>query len=433
MGILKYTHKKVADLVRVTATKLKIHPQEVKKGQLFSADKELTDWTLRNLGGLKAIVDRFFPLTAKDHVEILETKEVNAYIKQLETKLAKRESQEKKLLLAVQENIKPLAKIVPRKFKAVSSEQERQVVVMLNDCHIGLIVNGDEINNVNSFGWQQACRRSALMLKETLNYKIHNRDQVTKVHLILNGDLIQGIIHGLVTDQMEKMVHQINGAVHIFSYLIAGLAAEFKEVEVSGLSGNHCDFPHKRENHKRVSAEKYDSYANIIFYALSAAFRNNENVKFNVTKGLFLSLDLPAGRAMACHGDTLFSRALGNPGTNINVKSLSDEIRKFNNAEISRGHKPVKLFLFGHVHSFCHFITNDGVDVYVAPSLSGTDAYSHGNFNANTNLIGQVVFESTPKYIIGDSRLVRLNEADNDKTLDELIPLFDNELKWRKP
>ena len=335
-------------------------------------------------------------------------------------------------MLAVQENLQPLPKIKQRSFKPVNSEQERQIVLMLNDTHYGLIVNSDEVNEVNSFGWQQACRRTAMMLKETLNYKVHNRNQVTKVHLVLNGDLIQGIIHGLQMDQMEKSVHQVNGAVHILTYLIANLASEFKQVEVHGLCGNHEDMPHKREHGKRVSSEKYDSYANIIFYGLSTAFRDISHIKFNFTKGLFVSIDLPAGRCGVCHGDTLFSRALGNPGTNINVKSLSDEIRKFNNAEVSRGRLPIKLFLFGHVHTMAHFITTDGVEVYVAPSLSGTDGHSHGSYNANTNLIAQVLFESTPFFIMGDTRLVRLDKADADSSLDLLIPVFKNELKWQK-
>src|SRR5258708_40174716 len=93
---------------------------------------------------------------------------------------------------------------------------------------------------------------------------------------------------------------------------------------------------------------------------------------------------------------------------------------------------PVKLVLFGHVHNFAHFITSDGVEVYIAPSLSGTDGHSFGSYNANTNTIGQVLFESTPKFILGDSRLVRLKEADNDSTLDELIPIYHNSLKWQK-
>lgn len=422
----------VAELIKRTANELGKKPQELTKGQILSADPKLTEWTLRNLGGVKAIQDRFFPLTTKDLVEIAETKDVNNYIKNLEQKVAKKELFQQKLISLVKESLTPLPKIQQRKFKPSSTEQERQLVLMLNDTHYGLIVHSDEVNDVNSFGWTQACRRSAMMLKETLNYKQHNRNQVSKVHLVLNGDLIQGIIHGLQMDQMEKSIHQVNGAIHILTHLISNLASEFKEVQVHGLCGNHEDSPHKRDHGKRVNSEKYDSYANIIFYSLSTAFRNSDHIGFNFTKGLHLNIDLPAGRALITHGDTLFSRALGNPGTSLNVKTLSNAIREWNAGEIAKGRPPVKLVMFGHVHTMAHFITSDGVEVYIAPSLSGTDGYSHGGFNANTNLIAQVVFESTPKFIMGDTRLVRLNGADNNSDYDQLIPIYKNSLKWSK-
>lgn len=429
---MKYTQKMVAVLIKQIAKDSGIHAQEVKAGQLLAERNDLTLWQLRKLGSLQSIKDRYFPMSTKDHVSIKESKDITSYIKNLETKITNKTVLEKRLLSAIKETLQPLPKITPRKFKPTSTEQERQLVLMLNDTHYGLIVHSDEINEVNSFGWTEACRRTAMMLKETLNYKAHTRNQVTKVHLVLNGDLIQGIIHGLQMDQMEKSIHQVNGAVHILTYLIAALAEEFKEVQVHGICGNHEDSPHKRDHGKRVSSEKYDSYANIIFYSLSTAFRTSDHVKFNFTKNLYLSIDLPAGRAVVAHGDTLFSRTLGNPGTSINVKSLSNEIRAWNAAEVARGFPPVKLLLFGHVHTFAHFITSDGVEVYIAPSLSGTDAYSHGSFNANTNLIGQVVFESTKEFIMGDSRLIRLQFADKDSSLDKLIPVYKNSLKWSK-
>lgn len=433
MKLLK--HKEIADLIQKAATDRSLNPQEVTKAHILKLDNSPSNWLLRkSLKGssLDAIKDRFFPITEVQRVESEETKDVLAQMKKLEDKLAKREYFEAKLLEAVEKNIKPLPRIHFKKFKPTTKEQERQLVVMLNDTHYGLIVRPEEINNVNSFGWEQACRRSAMMLKETLNFKVHNRNQVTKVHLVLNGDLIQGIIHGLLYSQMEKAVHQFNGAVHILTHFISMLAQEFREVEVHGICGNHEDAIHKREHGKRVNAEKYDSYANMIFYAISAAFRNSNHVKFNFTRGLFINMNLPAGRVVVCHGDTFFAKALGNPSTVINYKKLSEEITKFNAAEISRGQQPAKLLLFGHTHKFFHLITEDGVEVYNAPSLSGADGHSHGSYNANYNLIGQVVFESTPKFIMGDTRLIRLQDADNDVELDNLIPVYRNELKWQK-
>lgn len=432
---MKLKHKNIAELIETAAKDFQIKPQEVTKKHILQLPQSPSNWDLRKAlegSSLASIQKRFFPISEKQLVENSETKEYNDQVKALEAKLAKRQYFEAKLLEAVEKNVKALPKIPLKKFKPTSSDQERHLVVMLNDTHYGLLVHGDEVNNVNSFGWEQACRRSAMMLRETLSFKVHNREQVNKVHLVLNGDLIQGVIHGLMHTQMEKWVYQMNGAVHILTHFIALLAQEFKEVEVHGMCGNHEDAIWKRDHGKRVNSEKYDSFANAIFYALSTAFRNSPQVTFNVTKGLFLTMNLPGGRAGIAHGDTLFSRALGNPGSSINVKSLGEAIRTFNEGEVSRGKTPIKLFLFGHVHSFAHFITSGGVEVYIAPSLSGTDGHSHGSYNANSNLIGQVVFESTPKFIMGDARLIRLQDADSNAGLDEIIPVYKNNLKWAK-
>jgi hypothetical protein len=124
---------------------------------------------------------------------------------------------------------------------------------------------------------------------------------------------------------------------------------------------------------------------------------------------------------MVVHGHNIFSKALGNIGRSINVKGLTEAIRDFNAGEIAKGNKPIKLLLLGHVHNFGHFVNVDGVEVVIAPSLSGLDTFAHG-LTINSSLAGQVVFESTSKYVLGDMRLIRVHEADKDSSLDAIIP-----------
>ena len=85
--------------------------------------------------------------------------------------------------------------------------------------------------------------------------------------------------------------------------------------------------------------------------------------------------------------------------------------------------------MFGHVHFYSDFYTPCGVRVVTNPSLSGTDGFAH-SLGINNSTSAQVLFESTKDYILGDSRLVQLNEADDMKSLDKIIPTFNKELKW---
>lgn len=404
---------------------------EIKQADVLDADSSLTEWEIRKLGGLSGIKKKYFPVTELELAIIHKTKKDNSYVNKLEAQLGEKLHFENELIRIVSENLRPLPNIKNNAKPRKPTQQEREMVVMLNDTHFGAIIESSEIGGINNYGWKEACRRTSMLLQETLDYKLSHRKDVTKLHVVLNGDIIQGLIHNLNGRGMELTIHQINGAVHILTNFISNCANNFPKVIVTGLSGNHCDLPHKREHGKRVIQEKYDSFTNMIFYSLSAAFRNIKNVEFNFPKTLYAMIDLPAGRCLITHGDTLFTRSLGQPGNSINVKSLSEAIRKFNSGEIQKGNPAVKMVLLGHVHVYANFITDDGVEVMIAPSLSGTDGFAH-SLNINNNLTGQIVFESTKKYILGDSRLVRVGDADNNKELDKLIPIFKNELKWQK-
>lgn len=422
--------KTILSEIRRIAKAIGCQPNEVTKTMLLS-EGNVSEWELRKLGGLTSIMKAHFPYQDKNLGEIASLKESQSYISKLEKLVGNKEKFEKEVKDIFMEKLKPIKPIKLQNKKRQRSKQKRELVMMLNDTHFGLIVDPDEVNRVNKFDWPEACRRVAMVVRETIDFKPHTREEVETVHLVLNGDSLAGTIHGMNTKGIDMFVHQLNGTMHILTYVISHLLQNFKNVKVTGISGNHEDAMHKREHGKRVITEKYDSYINTTYFALSSVFRDNKRVDFNFPKTPYAFIDLPGGRTMVAHGDVVFSKQLGNPGTNINVKGLSEEIRKFNSNEVARGKAPIKLVLFGHTHCMAHFITSDGVEVYNAPSLSGVDGYAH-SLNINNNFIGQVVFESTKDFVLGDHRLVRVNKADNDKTLDAIIPPFKRELAWSK-
>ncbi len=394
------------------------------------SDNGLSERQIRKFGGLSKIKNAHFPFQEKSLADIKELSNQASYIKKLENELGQKQSLEKLMKAALDKILTPLPKITPPKIKSKNSKDMVEFVGMLNDTHIGVIIDGEEIGGINDFDFKEACRRFAFYTKEVINYKKHKHSQVKKLHLVLNGDLIAGIIHGLDTKGIHLMIHQVNAALHIFTHVIQNLATEYSEIEIHGIAGNHDRAVHKNHG-KRAVGEVYDSYANSIFYGLSVAFRNSPNIKFNFPKTAYGFINLPAGRAMFAHGDHVFSSALGNPGKAINVKSLTEAVRNFNAGEIAKGKEPVKLLLLGHVHVFAHFITTDGVEVYISPCLSGLDSFAH-SLTINTSFVAQPVFESTKDFILGDCRLIRLASADKDGDLDKIIPVYNKELKWIK-
>jgi hypothetical protein len=316
------------------------------------------------------------------------------------------------------------------KVKVKKGGLHREVVVMLNDTHYGLIVPKKEVGDVNEYDWKQACRRSAYLAQQVVDYKIEKRQEVEVLHIVINGDILNGVIHDLTARTSELLAHQQNGAIHILTHFIAYCKQNYKKVVVHGTSGNHDDSIHRREG-GRVISHKHDSNLAPVYFALSAIFKNEKDIVFNIPDGMYAEINLPAGRCLATHGDTMFSKQLGNPGKSLSTESLSVAINKYNTGEISIGKEPFKLYLYGHVHTHASFTTYDGTKVFIAPSLSGLDIYAK-SLAINNNQTGQVIFESTPKHILGDVRLVQVTEADNQKELDNIIPTYKNSLKWEK-
>lgn len=411
------------------AHQLGISTHEVTMKQLIDNGYIPSNHFVKKLGGIDLIKKTYFPFEEKDLASIAEMKNQTKYINKLEEAAGNKALFQKTLIDAIDKNLKPLPRPKTVKFKKEKDENKTTIVSMLNDTHYGLKIDKDEIDNLNSFSWVEACRRTAFTVKKTINFKKHRKNQYRKLHLVLNGDLLAGIIHGTKSQTLELWIHQVNGGTNILTNAIHQYSQEFNEVVVSCVGGNHEELPHKREGGHRVTQEHYDNFSNSMFYALSVAFRNYSNVSFDIPKTPYLFLDLPAGRAGVFHGHNLFSKALGNPGKAINVKGLTDSIRDFNAGELGKGRDPLKLVLFGHTHCHFHFITNDGVEVYGAPSLSGLDGFAH-QLTINSNFIGQVVFESTKDFILADARLIRLKSADKDSSLDNIIPIYKNQLKW---
>lgn len=352
-----------------------------------------------------------------------------SYTATLEKMLANKITFQEELKQLFKDKLLPTPKMQTFQLPVRKSPNVRELVVMLNDLHLGLTVFSDEVNNVNSFNYKIACRRVAAVIEQAITYKPHNRNEYSKIHLMLNGDLVAGILHSINTKHIDLLAHQVNSALHVFTHSINALIKAYPKAEIAvhGVSGNHSDSPHKREGGNRVIVEKFDNVENNVFYALSWIFSNNNQVTFDFPKTPYALIDLPAGRAMLNHGDVFF-KSLGNPGRNLNIKGLSEDIHKFSLGEIKKGKPPIELVLMGHVHVFANFQTFHGTEVYIAPSLSGTDAYAH-SLNINSNQTGQVIFETTDKFLMGDRRLIRVSDADNRKELDQIIPTFKRTLK----
>lgn len=430
MSNKKVKLKDIVDLIEKISANLGIHPHQLTKAKfLKEAEDEVTEWNLRSNGGLTAIIKANFPLEDKDIAKIQEQKEISRYINKLEKELGNQKLFQEKIEKMITKNLKPVKIVKPYVAKKNKLKDTREVNALLSDMHYGSLINGDEIGDVNNFAWAEASRRTALFVKQVCDYKLDKRDEVKQLNLFINGDVIQGVLRELQMRHHDLLVYQTNGAIHILTHAIMTLAKNFKKVKVIMTPGNHDNAVHKRSGGKRQLVETFDSYINIVYFAVSAIFKDQKNVEFDIPKTHYAFHDSIGGRMMVTHGDVQFSSSLGNPHKSLNIESLTREIDKFNSGEVAKGKEPVKIVMFGHVHKEISFRTETGVQVLMNNSLSGTDGFAH-SLTVNHNGASQTVFETTKDFIFGDSRNIQLLDADKDASLDKIIPVYNQQLKW---
>jgi len=285
----------------------------------------------------------------------------------------------------------------------------------MSDLHYGCITDSKEVPN-NSYNWLIASRRTALFVDQVVRYKEQHRKDSDLV-LLLNGDIIHGIIHDLPA--VEPLSQQFVGALFILSQAISYAATKFSKVSVVCTSGNHGRNPIRHSG--RAASQKWDSFETMLYKALELNIvKVHSNVKFDIPKTIFCDLQLHGHRMFVSHGDTGFN--LGNPGKSINVKSLTEQINKINAAEKNFRH--YNVFMFGHLHTALHMELDSSTHLMLNGCMGGVDSFAN-SIGIHDNPVVQTIFECTPENAVGDVRFVTLKRSDNNPNLDLIIRPFE--------
>jgi hypothetical protein len=299
----------------------------------------------------------------------------------------------------------------PVKTKKSKKKTKRTIVAHVSDTHIGCCIRKEEMDNVNEFNPTVAARRFAYYFKQVAEYKPEHRDE-TDLVMVLNGDLVAGIIH----DQewgVLPMTTQFSLALSIFTQGISYLAQQFNNVRVICTTGNHGRYMHK-SNKGRVSNAKWDGFDVNIYIALEYALKSHKNVSFQIPETPYAKFEIQGHKFFATHGDTVVS--VGNVSKTINIHRIKDQLNDISSA---LGEK-VDVALIGHIHKATWQTLDNGTELLINGTLSGTDGFAQSIGILHNNPSQQII-EVTEKYSAGDVRFVRVKDADNMKELDKII------------
>lgn len=296
---------------------------------------------------------------------------------------------------------------------------KRTLVACISDTHFGANVSSAELADINSFDWQVASRRLALLAEQIISYKPDYRKD-TDLVIQLNGDIIAGLIHNQEWF-VSLLATQFAGTLCLLSQMISTVAQHFSKVRVVCTSGNHGRSMSKGDK-GRANVHKWDSYETLVYIALREALKNSTpNVSFEIPEAPYAVYNVQGNNILQTHGDTVINA--GNPGKSINMTSLNSQINNINASDKILGKTKVDIVCIGHVHVPTVQLLQNGCMLVINGCLSGTDpfAQSIGIFGNNPT---QIIFESVKGHPVGDLRLLKLQDADKESRFDKIIKPF---------
>ena len=292
---------------------------------------------------------------------------------------------------------------------------EREVVVLLSDTHYGQIIDPREVPG-SRYGWLEASRRTAFLMREAAAFKPTHRDRTT-CRLLLCGDLIEGEIHGVSRDA-DCLASQLDGARQILTSAIVYLREHFSRVDVVCATGNHERWP--GQMHRAVS-RKWDGAGHVLYRTLEAIFARDASVTWTIPRTPYTTWETPGGVVCAItHGDTVVHA--GSPARTVHVHKIAEQLRRMNGARTMQGLPPIRSLALGHYHVPLRVALDDGADVVVNGCLGGTAAYAQGGYGVHGSRPAQCIWESTARHPVGDLRVVEVAQGDADDGLDLIVP-----------
>ncbi len=428
--------KDIVKQIEQIAKKLNVVPHQLPKAKFIELSG-ITPWQLQSVGGYQTLVNAYFPPEDKELKDIQINKQRKAYLSKLEKQYGTWEAFAEQLTDSLVKRLETMKvepvilneKATKEYIKSISKEDlhdttPRSVVVALTDLHFGTNVDPAELGGKNAFNWNIGARRFGFIMEQLQTYKMELRHLHEEIVLLLGGDLIGGVIHNQEGPDYDLITFQVNGALSYFIQAFEHLKTFYPKVRVVCQPGNHGRMMHKQSKDRALS-QKYDSFENIIFYALSKYFSNDPKVEIIVPKTPYADVTVQGHRIFMSHGDGVF--ITGNPGKSINTDNIDKQVQRVNAEERNKNRKPFEVFVFGHVHQAAHFQVSSGAHIIINGSMIGTDSYAQGVGIMSNNPV-QVMWETNAKFAVGDSRWLFVTAADDQKRLEKIIKPYNYEL-----
>jgi hypothetical protein len=289
-----------------------------------------------------------------------------------------------------------------------TGKKKRIVNIALSDLHYHSLLDPREVPF--QYGPLEEARRTAQIVQEVCEYKPQYRDD-SELFAHIFGDIMQGDLHD--PRDAATITEQFGAVVYLLVQAITVWAGAFKRVTVRCVPGNHGR--NKRRHSDRATTQKWDSFENMIYFAIKMAVATLPNVKVEIPYTPYYIYQAFDKQGFVTHGDTVLDA--GFPSSTIDIKKIRNHINELNAGE----GKESDLFVIGHVH--CGSI----VEIPSGPTfMSNGCLVPPDGFAVSRGILkqkcGQQLWESVPGHICGYRRFLNVDEStDKDSSLDKIV------------
>lgn len=255
-----------------------------------------------------------------------------------------------------------------------------------SDWHWGEVVNGSEINNVNSYNLKTAHARARLLVERTIDLCFNHMvsPQYAGIVFALGGDMVSGDIHEELAETNElpslPTVLDLSG---VLIRMVDELAGKFGKVFVPCVVGNHG----RQSRKPRAKFRAHTNYDWLTYQIVERHFKGDKRVTFHIPDGPDASYNVFSHRFLLSHGDQ-FRGGDGQVGA-LGPILRGDLRKRTRQGQIDLGYDTL---LLGHWHQYIHMGR-----VIVNGSLKGYDEYASVS-NFGFEVAQQALFFNHPKH-----------------------------------
>lgn len=290
-------------------------------------------------------------LKNSDNETLLEIKKERVKLSDLRTEVNRQIRQLSKLenvVDLIKENISDLSEenpLITNELHINNSNVEG--ILCLSDLHIGATTD----NSINEYNIDIAKERLNKVIDNAIKYGLNHN--ISKLNIILNGDLISGELHSTIKlSNQETLAKQITIASEIISQAICKLSKHF-----------YCTVQQNNGNHEAVDILKdtrsnKSNYSMLINEMIKLRCNDLSNVVFldSINNGEMSVCYIRGQKVVSCHGDQ------------VKKDKCAEQL-----ALVTNGRPDVVIL--GHYHRY-EVQSQLNTEVFVNGSLVSTDDYA---------------------------------------------------------